>query len=248
MECSQRKQKSAMDLHNEMNWRMISRNIQWNELKINCISSERQARPIVDSAKTALSESDSRQEKKLYRMHVEKSPLKINEKQTYFNEKHKKQQPWKNSWFDRSTGRTLLWLEQNFYFVQVVISSLQQLWNAGIQNKSVSLTFFTVHPFLQQQQTPAVPEVRSARGLFSYVWVLFIDSIFTMVAAIISAASWIPNLSVLMQWYICASVWPNVPSRENQSYNRYVFSFSRPSISTPHSFKSPRNSSRSAIG
>ena len=108
-----------MDLHNEMNWRMISRNIQWNELKINCISSERQARPIVDSAKTALSESDSRQEKKLYRMHVEKSPLKINEKQTYFNEKHKKQQPWKNSWFDRSTGRTLLWLEQNFYFVQV---------------------------------------------------------------------------------------------------------------------------------
>ena len=128
------------------------------------------------------------------------------------------------------------------------ISSLQQLWNAGIQNKSVSLTFFTVHPFLQQQQTPAVPEVRSARGLFSYVWVLFIDSIFTMVAAIISAASRIPNLSVLMQWYICASVCPNVPSRENQSYNRYVFSFSRPSISIPHSFKSPKNLSLSATG
>ena len=64
MECSQRKQKSAMDLHNEMNWRMISGNVQWNESKINCIASERQARPIVDSAKTALSESDSRQEKK----------------------------------------------------------------------------------------------------------------------------------------------------------------------------------------
>ena len=59
-----KKTKSAMDLHNEMNWQMISGNVQWNELKINCISSKRQARPIVDSVKTALSESDSRQEKK----------------------------------------------------------------------------------------------------------------------------------------------------------------------------------------
>ena len=75
MECSQRKQKSAMDLHNEMNWRMISGNVQWNESKINCIASERQASPIVDSAKTALSESDSRQEKKLYRMHVDRKSV-----------------------------------------------------------------------------------------------------------------------------------------------------------------------------
>lgn len=106
-----KKTKSAMDLHNEMNWRMISGNVQWNESKINCIASERQARPIVDSAKTALSESDSRQEKKLYRMHVEKSPLKINEKQTYFNEKHKKTTTLKKQliWPFNRENLTLTW-------------------------------------------------------------------------------------------------------------------------------------------
>ena len=132
MECSQRKQKSAMDLHNEMNWRMISGNVQWNESKINCIASERQARPIVDSAKTALSESDSRQEKKLYRMHVEKSPLKINEKQTYFNEKHKKTTTLKKQliWPFNRENLTLTWTKFLFCSsVDIVPSAAMECWH-----------------------------------------------------------------------------------------------------------------------
>ena len=160
-----KKTKSAMDLHNEMNWRMISGNVQWNESKI-----ERQARPIVDSAKTALSESDSRQEKKLYRMHVEKSPLKINEKQTYFNEKHKKTTTLKK----------------------------QLIWPFNRENLTLTWT-----KFLFCSSGDIVPSA--------------------------AMECWHPEQICIFDFFHCASV-------------------SRPSISTPHSFKSPRNSSRSAIG
>lgn len=69
----------------------------------------------------------------------------------------------KFSRFERFYGRPLSRLEQNFYFVQVIITPLQAILDIIRRDGYAVLNFFSAHHFCLQQK-PVPPEVFASVG------------------------------------------------------------------------------------